>query len=120
MPRHLRPRPTKAASNLAGRVAARKARSIPAAREEAPKLPAQPAGPAASARPTGPGDVPRMASAWAASVFAHGALIAAGALFFAARSLLGGGPLPPPPPDPTVAGTTITPDAVELFVATDG
>ncbi|MBK8258080.1 MAG: energy transducer TonB [Polyangiaceae bacterium] len=60
----------------------------------------------------------RFASAWAASLFAHAGLVAAGALFFAARSLVSSSE--PPPPKPTVPTTLITADAVDLFVATDG
>jgi TonB family protein len=58
-------------------------------------------------------------SAWAVSVLAHGGLIATGAVYFAARSLFGGA-APPSEPRPTTPSTVVAPDAVELFVATDG
>src|SRR5262249_4415713 len=52
-------------------------------------------------------------------VLGHGALLAAGAMLFAARSLLGGGP-PPAAITPTTPSTLVAPDSVDLFVTTDG
>ncbi len=63
-------------------------------------------------------EAPRMISAWAASVIAHGGLIAAGALLFAARSWVG--EAPSEPPKTAVTEITILPDSVDLFVTTDG
>ena len=63
-------------------------------------------------------EAPRLASAWAMSVFAHGALIAAGALLFAARSLVGQDD--PATPRPAAPDTLVLADAADLFVATDG
>jgi TonB family protein len=60
----------------------------------------------------------RFVSAGAASLLAHAALVAAGALVFAARSLAGGADAPPPKPQ--VPAALVSPDAVDLFVATDG
>ncbi|MFO0588504.1 MAG: energy transducer TonB [Polyangiaceae bacterium] len=59
-----------------------------------------------------------MASAWAASLFAHAAFVSLGALYFAAQSIT----LPPPDvaPKPTVPDTIVAPDSVDIFVATDG
>lgn len=64
------------------------------------------------------GEVPRHLSAWAASLFAHGALVGVGALLFAARSLSFSAPSPPP--RATIPGTVVSPDSIDLFVATDG
>ena len=63
-------------------------------------------------------EAPRIASAWAASLVAHGALIAAGAVLFAARSFAGD--TEPPRPQTTTPETLVLADSVDLFVATDG
>jgi len=57
-------------------------------------------------------------SAWVASLLAHGAFVGVGALLFAASSLSSGAE--PVEPAPTTPSTEITPDTVDLFVATDG
>lgn len=60
----------------------------------------------------------RFASAWAASLVAHAVLVGAGALVFAARSFGGSGE--PAAAAPQVPSALVVPDAVDLFVATDG
>ena len=61
----------------------------------------------------------RLTFAGAASLAAHAVLVGAGALlFFAARSL--GGGADPAPTAPPVPSALVAPDAVDLFVVTDG
>lgn len=61
----------------------------------------------------------RFTFAWAASLAAHAALIGAGALlFYAARSWTADGA--PPGPKPPIPGALVAPDAVDLFVVSDG
>src|SRR5262245_51067358 len=65
------------------------------------------------------GEAPRVLSAWAASVIAHGALVGAGALMFWLHARTSPPP-PPAEPAPTAPNTLVMPDSVDLFVATDG
>ncbi len=63
-------------------------------------------------------EAPRYLSAWAVSLVVHVSLVAMGALFFAARSM--SFDAPDPRPRATIPGTVVSPDSIDLFVATDG
>lgn len=61
----------------------------------------------------------RFTFAWAASLSAHAALITVGGLLYlAARSF--SGDAPEAPSKPAIEAALVTPDAIDLFVATDG